>query len=122
MTTMASAGLADLPQTLGPLERCGLPRDGLDTSGTLIVVAKDNRTVIGCAALERYGEVGLLHSVAVDPAHRREALGTHLVEWVLLNASRYGLRELYLLTETAAVGQTECDFLGTYSHPGASFW
>jgi amino-acid N-acetyltransferase len=102
MATMTNAGPEDLLQTLGLLERCGLPRDGLDTSDTVIVVAKDDDRVMGCAALEVYGESGLLRSVAVDPTHRREALGTHLVERVLLYAEHYGIRELYLFTETAA--------------------
>ena len=102
MATMTSAGPEDLPQTLRLLERCGLPRDGLETSDTVIVVAKDDETVMGCAALEVYGESGLLRSIAVDPAHRRETLGTHLVERMLMYAEQHGLRELYLLTETAA--------------------
>jgi amino-acid N-acetyltransferase len=79
VTTMASAEPEDLPQILSLLERCDLPRDGLDSSGTLNVVAKSAGTVVGCAALEVYGDAGLLRSVAVDPAHRREALGTRLV-------------------------------------------
>lgn len=101
MTTMISAGPEDLPQTLELLERCGLPRDGLGASDTVIVVAKDDTTVMGCAALEVYGEAGLLRSVAVDPAHRSQALGRQLVERVLVFAEQYGIRELYLLTETA---------------------
>ena len=102
MATMTSAGPEDLPQTLRLLERCGLPREGLEMSDAIIVVAKDDETVIGCAALEMYGECGLLRSVAVDPAHRSEARGTHLVERVLRYAEHYGIQKLYLLTETAA--------------------
>jgi amino-acid N-acetyltransferase len=83
------------------LERCGLPQDGLKTSAALIVVAKDADAVLGCAALEVYGTAGLLRSVAVDPAHRREALGRQLVETMLAYGKRFGIRKLYLLTETA---------------------
>jgi amino-acid N-acetyltransferase len=101
MATITSAGPEDLPATLELLENCGLPREGLTTSTALIVLAKDTGTVLGCAALEVYGDDGLLRSVAVDPAHRSEGLGTHLVERVLLYAQQSGLRELYLLTETA---------------------
>lgn len=102
MATMTRVGPDDLLEMLGLLERCGLPRDGLDTSDTVIVVAKDNTTVMGCAALEVYGEAGLLRSVTVDPAHRTQALGTQSVETALLYAEQYGIRELFLLTETAA--------------------
>lgn len=102
MATMTSAGPEDLPQILGLLERSGLPQDGLKTSAALIVVAKDANVVLGCAALEVYGTVGLLRSVAVDPAHRSQALGEQLVEKMLAYGRRFGIRELYLLTETAA--------------------
>jgi amino-acid N-acetyltransferase len=102
MATMISAGPKDLPQALELLERCDLPRDGLEAPDIFIVVAKNDDRVIGCAALEVYGNAGLLRSVAVNPAQRSEALGTRLVEWVLMYAEHSGLQQLYLLTETAA--------------------
>ena len=101
MATMTSAGPEDLRQVLRLLERCGLPQDGLKTSAALIVVAKDADAVLGCAALEVYGTVGLLRSVAADPAQRSQALGTQLVERTLAHGKHLGLREVYLLTETA---------------------
>jgi amino-acid N-acetyltransferase len=102
MVTMTSAGPEDLPKILGLLERCGLPQDGLKTSAALIVVAKDADAVLGCAALELYGTAGLLRSVAVDPAYRSQAVGWQLVEKMLGYGRRFGIREVYLLTETAA--------------------
>jgi amino-acid N-acetyltransferase len=101
MAMMTNAGPEDLPATLELLERCGLPQGGLTTSAALIVVAKEAGAVLGCAALEVYGTTGLLRSVAVDPAHRSQALGRQLVERMLAHGKRFGLRKLYLLTETA---------------------
>jgi amino-acid N-acetyltransferase len=101
MATMTSAGPEDLPQIIRLLVRCGLPQDGLKTSAALIVVAKDGENVVGCAALEVYGTAGLLRSLAVDPAYRSQALGSQLVETMLAYGKRFGIRHLYLLTETA---------------------
>jgi amino-acid N-acetyltransferase len=102
MATMTSAGPEDLPQILRLLERCGLPQDGLKTSAALIVVARDADALLGCAALEVYGTGGLLRSVAVDLAHRSQALGRQLVEKMLAYGKHFDISELYLLTETAA--------------------
>jgi amino-acid N-acetyltransferase len=102
VAAITSAAPEDLPEILGLLERCGLPQDGLKTSTALIVVAKDADAVLGCAALEVYGTAGLLRSVAVDSAHRWQAVGTQLVERMVAEAKQHGIRELYLLTETAA--------------------
>jgi amino-acid N-acetyltransferase len=101
MATMTGAGPEDLPATLELLGRCGLPQDGLKTTAALIVVAKEAEAVLGCAALEVYGTAGLLRSVAVDPAHRSQALGRQLVETMLAYAKRFGIHAVYLLTETA---------------------
>jgi amino-acid N-acetyltransferase len=101
MPAMTSAGPEDLPEIFRLLERCGLPRDGLKTSAALILVAKDVDTVLGCAALEVYGTAGLLRSVAVDPPHRARAVGRELVLRMLAYGKHFGIRELYLLTETA---------------------
>jgi amino-acid N-acetyltransferase len=102
MATMTTAGPEDLPKTLRLLERCGLPQDGLTTFAARIVVTKDADSVLGCAALEVYGTAGLLRSVAVDPAYRSQALGRQLTMRILAYGKQFGLRELYLLTETAA--------------------
>ena len=57
--------------------------------------------VVGCAAVERYGDNGLLRSVAVLPANRGQHLGHHLVAAAEAEAAEDGIASLYLLTETA---------------------
>jgi amino-acid N-acetyltransferase len=101
MTTITSAGPEDLPEILGLLDRCELPQDGLKTSAALVLVAKESDALLGCAALEAYGTVGLLRSVAVDPGYRSQALGRELVERMLVYGKHLGIREVYLLTESA---------------------
>jgi amino-acid N-acetyltransferase len=65
------------------------------------VVAERDGAIVGCAAVERYGEAGLLRSVAVTPAERGNGTGSALVSRCLEEAKRAGLRSVVLLTTTA---------------------
>jgi amino-acid N-acetyltransferase len=102
MSMIAFAQAEDVPLVHNLLERCGLPKEGLDTALETLIVAREAELVIGCAALEVHGNVALLRSVAVDPVHRSAGLGQQMVEMQLVQARRHGLQEVYLLTETAA--------------------
>jgi len=92
---------ADLPAVLALLAESGLPPDGLPEHFGAALVARDGERVVGSAALERYGEAGLLRSVAVAPELRGQGLGRELTLAVLEQARSHGLRHLYLLTTTA---------------------
>jgi phosphinothricin acetyltransferase len=92
----------DLPQILALLERGNLPTQGVaDVRETTIVARKESK-VIGCAALEIYGHVALLRSVAVDPAHRGQELSRALVQHQIRDAQHLDVHRIYLLTETAS--------------------
>ena len=65
----------------------------------MVAVAGD--AVVGAAAIERYGSDGLLRSVVVSPALRGTGTGRALVTAAEELAVDLGIRELYLLTETA---------------------
>jgi SAM-dependent methyltransferase/N-acetylglutamate synthase-like GNAT family acetyltransferase len=65
------------------------------------IVAREGDDVVGCVALELYGDAGLLRSLAVRSDRQGTGLGTRLTEAALDLARRRGARELYLLTETA---------------------
>ena len=99
--TVSSATAADLPDILALLGRNRLPPDGLAAHVASTLVAKDGARVVGSAALELYGEVGLLRSVAVDEGVRGRGLGVRLTRAALELARARGLRTVYLLTETA---------------------
>lgn len=83
------------------LERAGLPRDGLDDHLRCALVARSSGAVVGCAAVECYGDTGLLRSVAVDAAYRGCGIGRSLVDAAVDLARRRGVRTLYLLTTSA---------------------
>lgn len=57
--------------------------------------------IVGCIAVERYGEGGLLRSLAVTSSHRNLQIGHRLVEACIAHARATGVKTLVLLTETA---------------------
>ena len=79
----------------------GLPLDGLETALPTALVARDEGGIVGCAAVETHGSVGLLRSVCVAPELRGTGLGRRLVAEAEALAADRGIAELYLLTETA---------------------
>ncbi len=92
----------DLPAILDLLDRSELPRAGLEDHLATTLVARENRRVVGTAALELYGPSALLRSVAVAVQLRGQGLGQALTAAALDLARRRGVRTVYLLTETAA--------------------
>jgi amino-acid N-acetyltransferase len=91
----------DLDHILVLLQDHRLPTEGLVDVLDQTVVAELSGTVVGCAAIEPYGQSVLLRSVAVANALRGSGVGTQLVEHVLLAAPATS-RHAYLLTETAS--------------------
>ena len=67
-----------------------------------LLFAREGEHIIGCAALELYGTVGLLRSVAVHPVSRKRLLGQQLVSFLLEHAQHLEIQEIYLFTETAS--------------------
>jgi N-acetylglutamate synthase-like GNAT family acetyltransferase len=98
---IAPAGPADLPAVLALLAESGLPHDGLAEHFGAALVARDGERVVGSAALELYGEAGLLRSVAIAPGLRGQGLGRELTLAALELARARGVHQLYLLTTTA---------------------
>ena len=82
------------------LRAAGLPHAGVDAAAHWLVVRRDGR-IAGSAAVETYGDAGLLRSVAVDAAARGAGFGALLVRASIDWARAHGLYDLYLLTETA---------------------
>jgi amino-acid N-acetyltransferase len=101
MTTVEVALAADRPRIEALLRGSGLPLDGLGLAISTAVVARADEVVVGCAAVEPYGSVGLLRSVCVAPDLRGAGIGHRLVEAAEKLAASHGISELWLLTETA---------------------
>ena len=83
------------------LAAIGLPLDGLEIALHTAVVARGEGGVVGCAAFEPYGSIGLLRSVCVAAHLRGAGLGRKLVGAIEQLAAAVGISELFLLTDTA---------------------
>ena len=101
-TDISLATRADLSAVLALLSECELLETGVVESIESFVVARSAGTLIGCAGLEAHGDLGLLRSVAVRAMARGMGLGSELVARVTGVARGQRLRELFLLTTTAA--------------------
>ncbi len=81
-----------------------LPTDGIEEQfgdGWTVAVRREGR-IVAAAAMETYGACGLLRSVVVVPSLRGLGVGETLTKDRLAWARTRGLREVWLLTTTAA--------------------
>jgi amino-acid N-acetyltransferase len=84
------------------LADAALPVEDLDGAAVAFLVATDDRDAIGAIGLETFGDVGLLRSLVVRTRARGGGIGGRLVDALELHARQRGLRQLVLLTQTAA--------------------
>lgn len=93
---------SDYPKVKKLLDHVKLPTAGVPESLAELWVLKDGQgDVMGCVALEIYGDTALLRSLAVHPERRGEGLGWMLAEMALLRVRQRGLLRVCLLTEHA---------------------
>ena len=100
--TIEEGARAALPEILAFLAENRLPDAGLAEHATDILVARQGRSLVGTAALERHGPDALLRSVAVHATLRGTGLGQRLTQAALDRARHHGVSRVFLLTETAA--------------------
>ena len=102
MSIIRDARPTDLSGAESLLAEASLPLDGFrDHLGDALVAVHDGR-IVGCVALEVYGDVALLRSLVVAPGQRGQRLGERLAAGAVDRAKGRGVRDLYLLTQTAA--------------------
>jgi N-acetylglutamate synthase-like GNAT family acetyltransferase/SAM-dependent methyltransferase len=101
MIIIGKAEKGDFAAIFDLIKRCDLPLEGLNDHLNTSLVAKEGQIVIGNVTLEIYGQYALLRSLAVEPAKRGYSLGKRLVRASLELARAYGVRQVYLLTNTA---------------------
>jgi amino-acid N-acetyltransferase len=99
--SLRRAGRADDGAVATLLRELELPTEGVAEWLDRFWVAEHQNRVVGVAGMERYGESGLLRSVAVAPEWRGSGIGRTLVDRVLDEGRAAGIREVYLLTTTA---------------------
>jgi L-amino acid N-acyltransferase YncA len=95
------AEAADWPNLAALLTAAELPLAGAEAALTGVLLAVRGEKLVGSAGLERYGETGLLRSVAVAKSERGSGLGQELVRRLLDEAYSSGLKRVILLTTTA---------------------
>lgn len=83
------------------LKEAGLLTEDLPDGLPNFLLAKEGGVLVGVAGLERFGQVGLLRSVAVGPAHQGKGIAGRMVKQLLANADQQELQEVYLITTTA---------------------
>ena len=100
--TMRRATRHDWPKIAALLATADLPLAGADEHLPDFFLAFREDLLVGTAGLERYGDTALLRSVAVASTERGQGLGQALVRQALAHAASLGLRQVVLLTTTAA--------------------
>lgn len=80
----------------------GLPTAGVaaNLGHFLVAVSKDN-ALLAVIGMECSGSYGLLRSLAVTPELRKRGIAAELIDAALSKAKYSGIKEVYLLTETA---------------------
>ena len=96
------ASAVDLGTISHLLEASDLPVADLEDHLRSFVLAKWQGEVVGAVGLENYGECGLLRSLCVRAERRSEGIGGALLLAIEATAFARGVRDLYLLTLSAA--------------------
>lgn len=102
MPRLRAAHTGDANRIRALLEHDGLPTSDLASSTPEFVVACEGDEVIGAGALERFGTTALLRSLVVNCERRDAGVGQSIVGELERRARAAGVKELVLLTQTAA--------------------
>lgn len=87
---------------IGMLAAAGLPTADIVAGQDIRFVGLHDGGLVAVGGIERYGDVALLRSLVTAEARRGAGIGTALCAALESEARRSGVRELFLLTETAA--------------------
>ena len=91
----------DLSLILQWLQQNHLPSSDIPTQMNGIFLFRLGPEVVGLGGIEQYDSYGLLRSVVVAAPYRGKGYGRRLCQQLLERAGQQGIRELYLLTQTA---------------------
>ena len=102
LVTIEKASPACLDDVLEILSQVNLPHDGVKEHFDGFLIARSGGgKIIGCAGLERHGEIGFLRSAAVLSECQGRCIGDKLIRELLKRAGIEGVTEVALLTTTA---------------------
>jgi amino-acid N-acetyltransferase len=99
---LGAASAHDLLAIRTLLEGSGLPTGDLQSAQPEFVVIRESSRVIAAGALQRFGSSALLRSVVVLQSRRGKGLGQVIVSELERLARAAEIKQLILLTETAA--------------------
>src|SRR5262249_35175087 len=94
------AGSLDVNPLCALLAAAQLPTEGFGEHLQSALVARDAAEILGCVALERYGNLALLRLLVVTPCRRGEGVGQQLTRTALDLARQHRVVAVYLLTAT----------------------
>jgi arsenate reductase len=115
--SIATATAADEPALRALLQACGLPTEDLPAGFTAsALVAHRQGQLIGCVAVQVFGRLGLLRSVAVAEPLRRQGLASQLLAAAEAMARKAGIDTLWLLTNGATEFFKACGYAGRERH------
>jgi amino-acid N-acetyltransferase len=95
------AVITDCGEVCALLSTNKLPVDDIDKTLPHFFVAEIDKRIAGVIGLEVYEQFGLLRSMATKQEYRNYGIATGLVNTLMQYAATTGLKEIYLLTETA---------------------
>ncbi len=93
---------ADIPFIVDLLKENGLPISDIREKRDSLFLAGSEGAVVGIGGVELMGEYGLLRSLAVKQADRGKGYGQAITRGLIEYSRAAGVKELYLLTITAA--------------------
>jgi amino-acid N-acetyltransferase len=99
---MRAATDTDWPAIKLLLGDCDLPLAGARGHLANFLVTTDGDEIVGCVGAEVYGDAALLRSLAVVEWARGQGLGHKLVELLIARLRTGGVRQVALLTTSAA--------------------
>ena len=92
------------------LQKAGLPVSDIDLQKQLFIKALCENKAVGIGALEIVENYGLIRSVVVQDIYRGKGAGIQIINALIAEARERGLKQLFLLTETAEQFFSKLDF------------
>jgi len=100
--TIRAAVTKDLPSVENLLTLSGLPAEDCEQHLSNFFIAEIHNQHIGVGGLQICGDAGLVRSLAIAPAYRDKGVGKDIYARILERARKIGVKDLYLLTDTAS--------------------
>ena len=91
----------DFDKIMKLLKDNNLPYSDIHSSGVEFMTSESNEKLVGCIGIEKYGEDGLLRSLAVEEEYKNSGVGKRLLNELINKSKNEGIKKLHLLTTTA---------------------